>query len=181
MIDLALLHLLEPPLPPELPRTAIERLWLSSAAEHAKRVADRLLRDSEAKIGAWRQSLTTLKSSIALDASDAMLTVEERLQLDELIAAFESEAEERAIQTSRLEKRARRETRRQFEIDPSLAAVTRSFTASLVSMDRAVIDDILDYALFLRAFKSERIAEARGGTTFTDPSALARFLEAELA
>lgn len=181
MIDPALLQLLQPPLPPELPRIAIERVWLSSAAEQAKRSADHLIRDSEERLAAWKRRVAELKSSIALNAPTEMLSSDERSQFDDLIADFEVAAEKQAIQAARLEKRAKRDTKRQFQIDPSLAAVTRDFGNSLLAMSREIIEETLDYALFLRAFRSERVPEARGGRAFDVADELERYLDAELS
>lgn len=181
MIDLALLQLLEPPLPPELPQLAVERVWLSSAAEQAKRSADRLVRDCEERIAGWKRKISDLKTAIASQAPAQMLSEGERAQFDHLIAEFEAYAETRAEQASRLEKRSRRDVKKQFKIDPSLASVTRTFSGRLLELDREVIEEILDYALFLRAFRSERISESRGGRTFADAGDLGRYLAAELA
>lgn len=178
MLDPAIIQM---PLPPEMPQIAIERVWVSSVAEQAKRRADRLIREFEAQLGTWKATIDQLKTTTLVQAPTAHFTQEERAEIDQLIQDFEAHAEQRATVNARMAKRAARDVKRQSATDPSLAAVTRTFKDRLVVLDREIIDAVLDYALFLRAFRSDRIPDSRGGRTFEDPADLARYLDSELA
>lgn len=167
-------------MPPAIPNYAFEEAWRSPVAERAKRNADRLVRSYEGVKDDWLAKIRRLK--LEAEAADVEpFALEERAMFDALIEDFEDYAEYRTRQSVRLEKKARRDVKRQFARDPSLAAVAREFSTRLVAIDHDIIEAILDYALFLRAFRSERIPEARGGAVFDDPEQLARFLDAETA
>lgn len=181
MLDPAIIQALQAPLPPEMPQIAIERVWVSSVAEQAKRQADRLLREFEAQLGTWRVKVDHLKTATLAQTSTALFTPDEQAEIDQLIQDIEDHAEQRATVNARMAKRATRDVKRQFATDPLLAAVTRAFKDRLMTLDREIIDAMLDYALFLRAFRSDRIPDSRGGRTFDDPADLARYLDSELA
>ena len=178
MLDPAIIQM---PLPPEMPQIAIERIWVSSVAEQAKRQADRLIQEFESQLATWRTTVDRLKTATLAQAPTADFTLDERAEVDQLVQDFEAHAEQRAMVNARMAKRAARDVKRQSATDPSLAAVTRTFKDRLVALDREIIDAVLDYALFLRAFRSDRIPQARGGQTFDDPVDLARYLDSELA
>ncbi len=176
MLNTTLLPVLEPPLPPETPQLAAERVRMSSAADQAQQAAGRIIRESEQRIASWKSRIDELKVTTVATAPSRMLTEDECVDFDRLIADFEAEAESRAILLARREKRSRKEIARRFTSDTSLGSVTRAFDLRLAEIEREVIADILEYALFLRAFRSERIPQSRGGPVFDEPQELARYL-----
>lgn len=180
MFDPALLSALEMPAPPSSPVMAEERLWLSPAGEKAQRLADRTAAGYEDYARMWKARVEKVRAGSALMPSNPF-TAEERAQIDALIEDCEAFAEERAVAAARVAKRAAKDIKRDFAIDPSIGAVRRTFSERLLRIDQDIIETILDYALFLRAFRAERAPEARGGPTFEDTAELSRYLDVQLA
>jgi len=176
-MDLATIEALNVPPPPWRPPLVEERPWLPRAAQDAERIA-RKHSDTFARYAEdWFAILDRTKA--ALDSMPLEpLSAEELSAFDRLIEEIEASAEQRATQQSRMAKRVRRNHKRLFAEDPSLAAVERAFASRVFATDDRIIEALLDYALFLRAFRAERDPEARGGPTFDDPAALKRHLDA---
>ena len=180
MFDPALLQTLEMPLPPAPPMSGYERPWQTRQAEQVQKLADRLAAAYENYVRDWRSRVDAVRqASTAIPLSP--FTLEEARQLDELIEEVEQFAESKAIVSARLAKRVARDVKRQFQTDASLAAVTRSLGSRISAADQEIIEEVLDYALFLRAFRAERSPLARGGRTFGDLADLARYLDSTLA
>lgn len=180
MFDPALLSALEMPAPPSPPAMVEERLWLSPVGERAQRLADRNAAGYEEYARLWKARVETLRAQSAVLPSTPF-SAEERAKFDALIDDCEAAAEDRAVASARMAKRIARDTKRDFARDPSLGAVRRAFGEKLLRIDQEVIESILDYALFLRAFRAERVPESRGGPTFGDAAELSRFLDSQLA
>jgi hypothetical protein len=177
IMDPATIEALNIPPPPWRPPLVEERPWLSRAAQDAERIA-RKHSDAFARYAEdWFATLERAKATL-----DSMplepLSAEELFAFDRLIEEIEASAEQRATQQSRMAKRVRRDHKKLFAEDPSLAAVERAFASRVFATDDRIIEALLDYALFLRAFRAERDPEARGGPTFDDPAALKRHLDA---
>lgn len=181
MLDPALLVALQAPFPPPAPEIVEERQWLSPKAESVRRNFERLVADYEQAILVWQQRVRSNRTTLALGAAGDPLSSSDRLLLDQLIDDVEQHSEERAIRKSRLEKRMKRDVKRAFARDPSLGAVLRSFMDRLLEADRSAIDEWLEHALWLRAFRADRLPGSRGGRVFSDPADLERHLETVLA
>lgn len=177
MVDPAILLSLEALTPPQPPVTVQERVWLSPLGSAAQRVSQRLVDDYRAKVAAWSQQLGAFKAQIEAIHPAAPESAETLTILDRLIEDYEAHADIRALLSGRLAKRVRRDVKALFKIDPSLGAVCRSVGDTLVATDKAIVKELLDFALVLRALRAEASGEDRGGPTFDDPDALRKHLD----
>jgi hypothetical protein len=101
--------------------------------------------------------------------------------IDALIGEVEEVAEQRAVRLARFRKRTTREVKRAFLADPSTGAVLRTLAMELQRLDAEVIENILEFALWLRATKSAVDPTSKDGPSFDNPDDLARYLDRELA
>lgn len=166
--------------PPTRPQLVEERPWRSSEAEAMKRHVDRRLISYKAEIERWAERLRQhriLSEAIPFEH----LREGDHVTLDNLISDLESTAEIRAKNLSRSIKRARRDIKAAFEVDSSLGAVLRDAERRLHDIEERVIEDLLEHALYVRAFKVDRDPGSRGGPRFSDPIALAHYLEQQRA
>jgi hypothetical protein len=175
-MDPSLLLALEISAPPARPQIVEERLWLSSEAEGAKRHIDRTLLSYRAETDRWAESLRQHRIRSAAIPMQPLLEGD-YVTLDNLITDLEQTAERRAINLARSIKKARRDIKAAFKVDPSLGAVLRDAERRLHDIEEKIIDDLLEHALFVRAFKADRDPEAKGATEFSDAADLAKFLE----
>ena len=180
MPDPALLHSLQTPVPPARPEIAEEQEWFSPAAERARRLASRMVEQFERDLDAWAERIRGNRREIEREASRADPT-EVVAGLSRHIEDIEYQAERRAISAARFEKRANRLTRQWFSRDPAFGAIHRSLVDRLVAGERRAIDDLLEQALYLRAFRAERDPDARGGPVFDDPGEMERYLRSAVA
>lgn len=180
MPDPAILHSLQIPVPPARPEIVEEQEWFSPAAEKARRLASRMVEQFERDLSAWVERIRRNRQEIeqeAARADPAALAAD----LSRHIEDIEYQAERRAISAARFEKRASRLTRQWFARDPAFGAIHRSLVDRLVSGERRAIDELLEQALYLRAFRAERDPDARGGPVFDEPGELERHLRSAVA
>lgn len=175
MIDPAILHSLEPPMPPTRPEIVEEREWLSPVAEKAKRLAYRLVEDYERDIAGWLDRLRRNQQELELVAPHPDRH-EFSEQAKRLIEDIEYQAERRAVSAARFSKRAKKFNKHWFSVDPSLGAVHRSFVSRIADAEQTAIDGLLEHALFLRALRAEQDPDARGGPVFDNPDDLGSYL-----
>ena len=183
MFDPAILLALQNiPMPPERPQVAIEQSWLSNVAAQAER-RGKISADSYqnfatgwvAEVHKIMAEIDILRAAGAFDR-DALARVLS-LAIDDL----ESDAETRAISNARLEKKINRTVKPVFQDDPSLAAVLRSFGERLLATEKHIIDEMLEFSLFLRATRSELLPNIKSSAVFQNPGDLEAHLTAELA
>src|SRR5689334_12980751 len=126
MMDPAILTALDLPPPPWRPQIAEERPWRSRPAEHAERFA-RKYGDAYARYAdEWINRISRAKAELEAMSVERG-TPEELAQVMRTIEEFETLAEQRALERTRLAKRGRAKVRQLFKTDPSLAAVERAF------------------------------------------------------
>ncbi|MEZ2408993.1 hypothetical protein AB6806_19465 [Bosea sp. RCC_152_1] len=175
MLDVVPIDKFDIPLPPARPIAFEERMFLSKVADRQQKLGEYLLNDARAKSEAWKSQIAQLMST--LDSWIGPVTAEDLAASMESAEKAEEIAETIAIATARLEKRIRRDVKRQFENDPSLGAVTRAFGGRLLTLEREKIDALLETALFFRAWAADH--DDRGPLqSFDDPQALMRALAA---
>jgi len=178
MFDPALLLSLEALTPPQPPVTVQERAWLSPLGTAAQRVSQRLVEAYGTKSEEWSRQLDAFKTQLESFKLQAPESAEILATLDRLIEEYEAHAEIRAMLSRRLIKRVHRDVKGLFKIDPSLGAVGRTTGDALIATERRIVEDLLDFALVLRAVRAEASGEDRGGPMFDDAEALKRHLDA---
>jgi hypothetical protein len=132
-------------------------------------------------VAGWLAELGRAKAMAPLVEGSDALSDSDMSDLTRLIEDFEALAETRAIERTRTAKWVARTAKALFKSDPATAAVARSLGKALLDADDKVIEALLDYALFLRAFRAERSPASRGGRTFGPDDDLVGYLERELA
>lgn len=182
MLDPAILFLINnPPMPPEPPQMVQEQMLLSRPAAELERTGARMLASFEQYSASWKLQVLQLKVSLETVGLDLEWNADHLAQLSKTIEDIEAEAERRAIRIDRGEKHNRRSTKKLFALDPSAGAVARSVDARIRAIDVDVLDRMLDFALFLRAFRAERMPSARGGPVFDNEDDLGRYLDRVVA
>ena len=174
MFDPAILLALQNfPMPPGRPQAAIEQSWLSNVAAQAER-RGRISADSyqnfaigwAAKVHKIRAEIDILRAAGDFDR-DAFARV-----LSLAIGDLESDAEVRTKSNARLEKKINRTVKPVFQDDPSLAAVVRSYGERLLATEKHIIDEMLEFSLFLRATRSEVLPNVKSSAVFQNPDDL---------
>lgn len=178
MFDPAVLLNLEVAVPPQPPIAAQERVWQSPAGAAVERVASKLTAAFNEQADGWLGQLTAIMKRFESDRLDRTWTPDEDARLERLIDEYEAHAELRAIASARLEKRIRREVKAMFKVEPSVAAAARTAGNSIIATDKRIVEGLLDYALFLRAFRAEGSPDGDRGAVFDDVEALKRHLDA---
>lgn len=178
-MDPALLLALDISAPPTRPQIVEERPWRSAEADAMKRVVDKALISYQAQVDVWSDSLRQLRiraSAIPFQ----LLSESDHAPLDTLVSDLEAAAERRAINLARSIKQARRDVKTAFATDPSLGAVLRDAEKRFHIIEERVIDDLLEHALFVRAFKADRDPLAKGGPAFSKPEDLEEYLRQQM-
>ena len=180
MLDPAILDSLQTPVPPTPPAIIEQRDWLSPSAERAKRLALRMVEEHEHNMARWVEHIRRTRREIeaaAAQADPALFAAEVGRHIEDV----EYQAELRAISAARFVKRSARLTKIWFSRDPALGAISRSLADRLIAAERMAVDELLEQALYLRAFRSERDPDARGGPVFDDPGEMERYLRGAVA
>jgi hypothetical protein len=164
--------------PPERPLVVEERLLLSKKGEAVAKAAERAVVGYASYIGNWAEKIETVKA-LYHSTPLAPVTETEASMLNEMIQEVESFAEIRARNTSAFRKRSEHDIKRMRE--PSIAAVSRDTARKLTALDEEVIEKLLEYALFLRAARSERTPNNIASQSFSDPAELRSFLKRSAA
>jgi len=181
VLDPAILYLLvNPPMPPEPPRMAQEAMLLSEGAENIQRKAAQLQASFETYADDWRKKLAGIKTA-ANSTPGTGWTASDLSNLETIVGDVEEEAERRGKSLGAAQKRHRRKYRQIFADDPSVGAVVNTSATRLMAIEQNIIENLLDYALFLRAFIAERRADSRGGSVFDNAEELASHLDRALA
>lgn len=181
MLDPTILLNLQPDMPPARPDVGIERRHQAPRFDAVQRLADRKASQYEATVSEWVSDLRRRRTYLEAAAASRDLTAEEAAFADRVIEDIETEAELRARGLRRLMKRMTRDLKRYFELDASLGAALRTVGDRLSRADERAIEELLEHALHVRAFRAARSPGARGGPVFDDPDALDAYLKAELA
>lgn len=164
-------------MPPQPPVTAQERVWLSPKGAAAQRVSQKLVDAYSAKADEWARQLEGFKAQLQLVKPKPPESDETLATLDRMIEEYEAHADIRAMLAARLVKRVRREVKAMFKVEPSVAAVSRAAGQTLIATDKRIVEELLDFALVLRAIRAEAAGEDQGGPTFDDPADLKRYLD----
>ena len=181
MIDPTILLLLaNPPMPPEPPRMAQEAMLLSKGAENIQRKAAQLQASFEAYADNWRKKLAGIKTAVTNSPATGW-TASDLITIEKIVGDVEEEAELRAKSLGAAQKRHRRKYKQLFADDPSVGAVVNTSAIRLMAIEENIIENLLDYALFLRAFIAERRSESHGGPVFDRAEDLAAHLDRVLA
>lgn len=175
-MDPTLLMALDIQAPPTRPQIAEERPWRSAEADAMKRFVDKTLVSYQAQVDLWSDGLRQHRSR-ANEIPLHPLLEGDYITLDTLIFDLESAAERKATNLARSIKRAHKDIKAAFASNPSLGAVLRDAEKRLHDIEERVIEDLLEHALFVRAFKAERDPNAKGGVEFSNPADLATFLQ----
>ena len=178
MLDPAILHSLEARFPPEQPAIVEERVWQSVAGDQAERIGRRIADSFEAAANEWIAVMERGRERIGdvqIQINPETLAVDLAV-FDRLVEDFEALADLRARRAAREERRHKRSVKASFASDPSVGAARRAFGQRIVAVEKRVIEALLDYALFLRAIRSEIDPRARGGPTFSSTADLQRHL-----
>lgn len=178
MLDPAILLSLEALTPPQPPVTVQERAWLSPLGIAVQRVSQRLVSAYGTKAEEWSRQLDAFKAQLEFFKLEAPESMEILAALDRLIEEYKAHAESRAALSRRLNKQVRRDVKELFKIDPSLGAAGRTIGDALIATEKRIVEDLLDFALVLRAVWAEASGEDRGGQTFGDAETLKRHLDA---
>lgn len=176
MLDPAILHSLQARFPPEQPAIVEEQVWRSVAGEQAERIGRRMADSFDKAADEWIASMDRARLDAEHARIESAAAAEDIALLTGVIDDFEAMADLRARRGAKLERRLRREVKAAFRGDPSVAAAKRAFGQRLVATEKRVIDALLDYALFLRAIRTEIDPGARGGPTFDSSQDLERHL-----
>lgn len=171
---------LDLPAPPALPHGVEESIWRSDAATRVARYGRRILVGYEAAATTWIDSLRRLKTASAA-LGRAALSPAECNEISNLIDDIETMAELRAIERTKTSRQDEIDLTSMVAGDPAIGAAARDINRGLLETDDRVIEALLDYALFLRAFRAERHRAARGGPVFGPGDDLRDYLERELA
>ncbi|MCJ2074061.1 hypothetical protein MKK68_00040 [Methylobacterium sp. E-016] len=164
-------------MPPQPPVMVQERVWQSPGGAAQQRLAQRLADDYDARATAWLARMDNVKAEAEEISSLGLASPDDLATMDNIIEEYEAHADVRALFSSRLVKRIRREVKAMFEIDPSVAAAARDGGNRLIATDKKIVEALLDYALFLRALRAEGSGEAHGGPTFDNADDLQRHLD----
>lgn len=174
----ALLFLTQIPNPPIRPPVVEERLLLSKKGEAVQRIGERAVSAYSSYADDWTRKIDAAKAMyqsipiVALTEADAAI-------LSELITDVESLAEVRARGTETFRKKAARDVKKMR--DPSIAAVSRDVARKLLGLDEMIIEKLLDYALFLRSARAERLPDNTTTAAFSDPAEVRAFLKRQAA
>lgn len=164
------------PLPPAQPPMVQERVFFSPAAEAHRREGEFFVRDAQAKFDYWKQQADVSRSRILALAAAMPLAPEVLMMGRETVLRMEDIAEDLARGLVKFEKKARKAVKRQFLIDPSIAAVKRTIAEQYVKLEREKIDAVLEMALFIRATNAMLDPELDAGQIFDNPDDLERAL-----
>lgn len=183
MIDPAILHITDAPLPPWRPTIVHERVLLSQQEERAKQTADEVLAAFRSRVSSWSEQMETIRTGLSEFGAEGRryLSLEEHELVSEMIERIEQAAADRAHQAIASHKRMHREIKRHLKSSPQLSYIGRKLADALKQADRAVVDELAEHALWLRAFRAEHIADAKGGPVFSDPDAMGDYLRRALA
>jgi hypothetical protein len=169
----------EYPLPPTLPSIFAERLWLSPRAEGLERQTKRLVASYEQYVQDWSKRLDHARDSSLFQALSNFPPAVPLLE--RVIEEVEARAKERGEGIHRMQKRGRADIKRAFANDPSIGAVLRTVINDLVRIEESMVEQLLDFALWLRGVKAAINPDARGGPVFDNASDLLNYLARETA
>lgn len=181
MFDAAILEHLQAPLPPEPPPVVIEEVWKSEPAKQVERMAQRELVNYKAYVADWMAKIDRIQTGFESAVFPVPVPEQVLSEMDDLLADFEATADRKAVLAARAVKRRQRETRAVFKIDPSAGAVFRSVDQEFARLDRAIVERLLDYALFIRAVRAAAQPDAGTGPVFDNVHDLERHLEGLIA
>ena len=151
---------------------------LSKKGEIAQRIAERAVGSYASYVAHWAQKVDALKvhaNAIPLEP----ITAEDLAIFDELVDDMESLADFRARNLQAFRKRTKRDIAKAR--DPSIAAVSRDTARRLQAIDEQVIDKLLDFGLFMRAVRAERVTDNIVGDYARSPSELRAMLRRDAA
>ena len=179
-MDPAILAAFEFPLPPAQPPMVEERIWQSPGAQKLERYARQQILSYERYVGDWAGRLDQIRQNFPL--AEIVHSAAAHLdELDGMISEVEAIAKDRAIAIHRFQKLSRRRIKSAFALDPSIGAVLRTMHGELQKLDEKIIEELLDYALWLRAIRATVAPAASTGVMFDDPKSLADYLQRETA
>lgn len=181
MFDPAILLNLEAPMPPQMPVMVIEQTWRSADGDRVEWVGRRYADAFDVTANAWADKLNKLRQvRLTLPAPDA--TLQDQIpHLTKLIENYEAVAEMRARYMASAQKDIRRQVKAAFRRDPAVAAAIRETGERMIATDKRLQEELLDYALFLRAIRSDCDPESRGGPTFDNAEDLSSYLDSLVA
>ena len=176
MFDPAILLNLEAHLPPELPPMVTERVQRDALGEGFFRTGTEMVDAFEAQAEHFIQAMATVqrqhqgivvsrRASRGVVAHNPLSTAE-----------IERAPEIGVRRAARTEKRVERRAKAEAVFSPSLATARRQIARRMIDADKRLIDAILDYALFLRAIRSEMDPAQEEGRTFDDAASLHDYL-----
>ncbi|MBK3406304.1 hypothetical protein H0176_23460 [Methylorubrum populi] len=177
MIDPGILVSLDAQMPPALPAMVVERQWRTDAGDSAEKLGQKYVRAYDEHAISWIANLSAFKAKIEAADITGFATAEQIQQLGRIIEQYELIAETRAKMSARLKKSAGRQARAAFRTDPSIAAAYRQTAQQLLAIDRRIEEELLDYALFLRAIRTKADPRSRGGPTYDNLDDLSRHLD----
>jgi hypothetical protein len=169
----------EYPLPPTLPSIFAERLWLSPKAEGLERKTKRIVASYEEYVQDWSKRLDHARDGSLFQALSNFPSAVPLLE--RMIEEVEAKAEDRGGGVRRMRKRGRADIKRAFANDPSIGAVFRTAINDLVRIEESMIEQLLDFALWLRGVKAAIDPDARGGLVFDNAGDLGNYLARETA
>jgi hypothetical protein len=180
-MDPAIIAALRYPMPPAMPVIFEERIWQSTIAAEFERRAKQYI-DSYAHYAAdWSRRIDSVREAFPLKELDDLSKNGGFELLGRLAKEIEETAEDRGKIIGRVQKKSRRLVKDAFARDPSLGATLRSACNAIVEIEEGIIENLLDFALWVRGVRAMIDPDAKGGPVFGDAEELARYLDRETA
>lgn len=172
MLDPAILLSLDARMPPEPPTMVQERIALDAAGEALTRIGTRMADTFDADAARYIEAMAEMPRRIDRSEASGPASPKEIARLAQAIADLERVADLRARRSAKLQRGVERQARAEAKASPSVALARRKVAARIIATDKRLIEAVLDYAMFIRAMKSEMDPAARDAPTYSDTDSL---------
>jgi hypothetical protein len=153
MFETAIIELLQANFPPARPLVVEERALQSSESIAWARYSDRMASSYEKSIDDWIERKRHVRAKLSVYEGQP-LQLETLKAIDNVVADYEHAADAQALMAARMRKKMAKQIKLMFRLDPAMAAVTRSASNRFDQAEQRSIEALLDYVLFLRAFRA---------------------------